>query len=115
MHTLTKLAGAIAGAAAASIIAAGPASADAETLDELAYIMALDEEGIAYSTEDNAIALGYGTCNALDAGASVEMVVLAGIDGADGYFSDYEVGYITGAAIAAFCPEYLDEAGVAGA
>lgn len=93
--------------AAGAMFGAGLAKADAETLDELAYIMALDEEGIYYSSEDAAIELGYGTCSALDNGASVDMVVLAGIDGADGFYSDYEVGYLTGAAIAAFCPEYL--------
>lgn len=107
MHTLTKLAGAIAGGIATAIIAAAPAGADAETLDEIAYITVLDEQGIYYSSEDAAIALGYGTCSALDAGATVPMVIMAGIDGADGFYSDYEVGYITGAAIAAFCPEYL--------
>lgn len=110
MHTLTKLAGAIAGGIATAVIAAGPAGADAETLDELAYVMALTEEGIYYSSEDAAIDLGYGTCSALDAGASIPMVVMAGIEGAEGFYSDYEVGFITGAAIAAFCPEYLPAA-----
>lgn len=106
MHTLTKLAGAIAGAAAASIIAAGPASADADTVNELAFIMALDDEGITYSTEDNALALGYATCEAFDAGAGLLQVVSAGVSGSEGYYSAGEVSYITGASIAAFCPEY---------
>lgn len=106
MHTLTKLAGAIAGTAAAAILAASPASADAETLEEVAYVMALDDEGIAYSSEDAALAVGYSTCDALDKGATFPMLIRNGVLGSHGYYSAGDVGYITGAAIGAFCPEY---------
>lgn len=105
MHTITKFIAA--GVIAAAPLAAGVGAASADTIDEIAYIAALDDEGIYYSSADAAIELGYASCEALDSGATVTQVVNAGIDGAAGFYSDYEVGYITGAAIGAFCPEYL--------
>lgn len=108
MITLTsKIAAAVLIAGTAALTAAAPAGADAETLNEIAYIRALNAEGIPYSNEDAALTVGYGTCVALDAGATIDMVIDAGVDGADGFYSAYDVGYITGAALAAFCPEHL--------
>lgn len=106
MHTFTKLAGAIASTAAAAILVAGPAAADADTINERIYIDVLDDEGIYYSSEDAALNYGYVVCKALDNGATFPMIVRSGVQ--QGVYSAYQVGYITGAAIGAFCPEHAD-------
>ena len=93
--------------AAGALAGATASRADAETLEEVAYIMALDAEGITYSTEDAALNVGYTTCTSLDAGATVPMVIRAGVKGSGGYYSADDVAYITGAAIAAFCPDNM--------
>ena len=106
MNLTTKIAGAIAGATAAAILAAGPANADAETVDEIAFISTLDSQGIYYSSEDAALTVGYAVCNALDAGASPTSIASTAVRSTGGFYTYYQAGYITGAAIGAFCPEY---------
>lgn len=110
MNTITKFAGAVAVAGAAALATVAPAHADADTVNELAYISTLDEQGIYYSSEDAAINVGYAVCNGLDAGMPVTSVINTGLRATRGMYSPYEVGFITGAAIAAFCPEYLPAA-----
>lgn len=104
--TITKLAIAGTAAAAAAVIAASPAHADAETVEELAYIATLDSEHIYYSSEDAAIGLGRAICQGLDAGMSPTAIVATGLEATHGLYSPYEIGYITGASVGAFCPEY---------
>lgn len=90
----------------AGVATAPVAAADADTADEVAYIRALDHEGIYYSSEDAAIATGYSICRAFAAGATFERVIITGVSAAGGTYDAGEVGYITGVAVGAFCPQY---------
>lgn len=52
---------------------------------------------------DVALDLGYAICADLDSGTPVEEVFRAGLDNG---FSEQAVGFITGAAVGAFCPQH---------
>lgn len=98
--------GVIAAAVALALSGATAAKADAQTLEELAFISVLDDEGIYYSSEDAALTVGYGICDAFDSGASFWQVVAAGVSATEGGYSAGDVGFITGVSVGAFCPEY---------
>jgi hypothetical protein len=111
MRTITKLiaAAAITAAPLVAITSAAGAYADADTINERAFVEVLSQHGISYSSEDAALAVGYATCNALDAGATPRMIVREGVRAAAGFYTRSQVEYITGAAVAAFCPEYVGQ------
>lgn len=74
-------------------------------VDSDAYVMALDAQGITYSSEANAIAAGRSLCTILDDGATIAATtsMVQRNSGLDRFNS----GYVVGAAIAAFCPYIL--------
>ena len=77
-------------------------SADARFLDRL------KEANIAISTEEKAIAGGHSVCDSLDAGYTVDQVndhLLANVTNA----TAYEIGYVVGAGVSPYCPEYGDQ------
>jgi hypothetical protein len=86
------------------VLSAAPASADAESKDEVAYVTVLDARGIHYSSEDAAIAARHAICEAWPAGASFYALVRT-FSKASGY-SMIQSATIVGAVTAAFCPEY---------
>lgn len=74
-----------------------PAKADAG-----GYIMALDAQGITYSSELAAVQAGRSLCDAMDAGATFNTAALivmrnSSLDG-------FNAGFVVGAAIGALCP-----------
>ena len=84
------------------IVTAVGSSADAK------YIDRLDEGGIAYSSEAAAIKTGESICDSLDAGYSVDSVSRILLGSGSGY-GPFDVGYIVGASVYAYCPEYGDQ------
>lgn len=94
-------------AAASGIVLTGAgigwaAQADADP-NEWAYIAALDSEGIYYSSEAAAIDAGESVCEGLDAGLSLRAIGAVAMNAG---YSASDAGYILGAAVGAFCPEY---------
>lgn len=77
-----------------------PAPADDTAGPEWAYIATLDIGTIYYSSEEAAIETGRQICDTLDEGADLIDIAVA----AAGSYSIEDAGYITGAAISAFCP-----------
>jgi serine/threonine-protein kinase len=77
---------------------------------------AQSEEDIFYSvieprfpgvSRSTAVTLGKSVCSALDSGASILDVGQVAVNNG---FSYSDAGYLVGAAIATFCPEYEDDA-----
>jgi hypothetical protein len=76
---------------------------------ENAFLSALTSAGITYSSPVAAIAAGHLACGELDGGktpADVAQDVMAG-----SVLDAYHSGFFTGAAIAAFCPQYSSAIG----
>ena len=82
-------------------LAAGGSSADSK------FIERLDEGDIAYSSESAATKAGRSVCDALDEGYSVDQVTYVAADGTG--YSLYEAGFIVGASVYAYCPEYRNQ------
>lgn len=80
------------------------ARAGATPNEDRAYIETLDAFAVPYPDKGTAIGIGQGVCAALDAGASVLQVVSNVVVHWD--YSPSEAGYLTGAAIGAWCDEY---------
>lgn len=68
------------------------------------YITVLDSEGIYYSSEENALNAAHSLCTYMSQGGTFENAVLT-IE-SSGDYTEYQSGYIFGAATSAFCPEY---------
>ncbi|MFE3279678.1 DUF732 domain-containing protein [Nocardia sp. NPDC059239] len=75
-----------------------------EEVADAAYILALDSERIHYSTKASAIKLAHTVCDALQEGVSAFAAGTA--IAANSPYTMSEAGYITGAAISAYCPEF---------
>lgn len=71
-----------------------------------AYLDTLDMGDIYYPDDAAAINLGHAICDGYDAGLST--ITIGGIATDEG-FTPYDAGYIIGAAVSAYCPEYLGE------
>ena len=98
---------AVAGLGAALIVSpllTSCASAGASSGAEDRFIARLDDGGIHYSSEAQAIKTGHSVCKALDAGADLDTAIYEGSD-ASGY-SIHDTAYIVGASIRFFCDEY---------
>ena len=96
-----KIAASAALAIGAAISTAIPAQADVMTD---AYLMVLDEQGITFPSDGVAIAAGFEVCDHLDMGltaleTATEVYNQSGLN-------PYDSGFLVGAAISAFCPEY---------
>ncbi|QGJ95024.1 hypothetical protein SEA_REDWATTLEHOG_163 [Gordonia phage RedWattleHog] len=79
---------------------------DSEWVADRAYIAALDQQGIDYPTEQDAIDLGHSICEALDSGNSPQELIRVGVD-ASGMDSQ-DVAFMVGAAIGSICPRHDD-------
>jgi len=81
--------------------------AEASPVNDRAFILALDEEGIAYPSAGYAIRAAKTVCGELDSGLPVDYVVteLAAVSA----LTLFQAGYFTGVAIAAYCPQHLDQ------
>lgn len=80
------------------------APADADPLQDYAYISTLDQFGVYYTDEAVMVDIGESICDALDSGVSISKIVHAGI--ASGY-TRLDIEHIVGAAIGAYCGEHL--------
>lgn len=81
---------------------------DQETVEMLFLSVLRDQEPVfAGIPDDLVLETAHATCEALDAGVSFEEIAATGI--AEGSFTTAELGAMTGASVAAFCPEYEDE------
>lgn len=93
---------------AGSLLGTGLARAD--TMDDI-YILTLDQEGITYTTPEQAIRLGHLACDSFDAGAGLMATAGAVLDASELMIPD--AAFLTGVAVGAYCPEYADEIKVA--
>ncbi|QFG09072.1 hypothetical protein I5J49_gp44 [Mycobacterium phage ThulaThula] len=93
--------------AAESHSAAGaPAMSEQEIVDR-AFILTLDDRGITYTSEPDAITAGHAVCDVLaEADGDVVAAAMAIAQGTELSLDDSS--YLVGAASAAYCPEYVD-------
>jgi hypothetical protein len=80
--------------------------AKADATDD-AFIATLDDHGIRYPSREYAIRGAKAICAALDSGTTA-VAVAAEVDRVSGLTTEH-AGFLTGAAIAAFCPWHLDQ------
>lgn len=78
-----------------------PALSEEEATD-LAFIAVLDDRGIEYSSEEQAIEVAHSVCTALAAGATFADLIVAAGD----VYSMEDTGFIIGASIGGYCPEF---------
>lgn len=84
----------------------GAASRD---IDETIYLAALDNGGVAYTSDDEAVAAGYAVCLTLDEGHALEALMIAFATADERMspaISNTDAGFVAGAAITQFCPEH---------
>lgn len=86
---------------------APPAHAD---VNSDAFIMTLDSEGIAYTSETEAIKAGHAICDYLDTGASIYSATLLVYNNTP--LDMYHAGYFVGASTGAFCSWHAPNVGV---
>lgn len=91
-------------AAAASVdpaaVAADPAVHDA------AFLMALDQKGIPYTTPQAAEAAGHAICGAYQSGATT-LDIAGGMAGT--HYTDAQKGSLIGISAAAYCPQFTPQ------
>lgn len=80
------------------------AAAEPQTINEVVFIMTLDQGGIGFVSEDAAIAEGKNICRLFDQGRSVTVIGLT--IARNSGLSLEKSGYFMGASVAAFCPRY---------
>lgn len=109
MHTLTKLAGAIAGAAAAAVLAAGPAGASPASDDAnyLALITSPPEgmQPLSFDSADVAVIEGRAVCDMLDDGYSLSSA-LSAVDSVLPVNRDGAITVVS-AAVVVYCPWHM--------
>lgn len=93
----------VAGAAVAAAVIHAPA-ANAGPADR-AFIDALDEQGIPYSSRGAAITAGHHTCDLFRTGHSF-LGVVGDLHEQSGFSVD-DSAYFIGASVGAYCPQYL--------
>lgn len=98
---------------AVGMLAPGLATAPAAHADinSDAFVMALDAEGITYSTEADVIKAGYAICDYMDTGATAYDATVMVHNNSQ--LDLHDSGYVVGAATAAFCPEHVHTIGIA--
>ncbi|MGH2897011.1 MAG: DUF732 domain-containing protein [Solirubrobacteraceae bacterium] len=72
------------------------------TVTDAAFLMALDHDGITYSTPTAAITVAHTVCTALDTGASITQVAAVIVQ--NSHYTTDQAGYLIGAATAGYCP-----------
>jgi len=88
-----------------AVLLAGPFAillAPAAHADESAYITELDKYGVPYRSETAAIAFGYQICRQISGGTPVKTLLALGT--ADGYYSQFQMSSMIGAAVGGLCP-----------
>ncbi|TQC40077.1 DUF732 domain-containing protein [Rhodococcus sp. WS4] len=88
----------------ATVGGVGVASATSYLTPEEAYLTALDEEGIPYSSAYYAVAAAYAVCGDFESGYHFYEIGLDGL--LNSSFSAYEFGYIIGSAVSVYCPQF---------
>lgn len=73
-------------------------------VDEQLFIATLDAGDINYGVTDSGIDMGYAVCDYLATGAT--LIDAATLIASEGFYSNYEAGYIVGAATETLCPEW---------
>ncbi|QNN98892.1 hypothetical protein SEA_MARAVISTA_57 [Mycobacterium phage Maravista] len=95
---------------AAGIIGPGLAAPEAKAdITSDAFVMALDSEGITYSSKPAVINAGKAVCDVLDTGYTMYEASILVHDNSN--LNLYDAGYFVGAATASFCPEHLTGTG----
>lgn len=88
-------------AGAALITAPAASSADGDT----AYLAALSAQGITWSSDSTVIAVGHAVCTDWAGGNTLQQTY-SDVRNALTNLSDDSVGFLIGAATAAYCPQY---------
>ncbi len=86
---------------AASLLPTAPASAD--DADD-AFIAALQDHGINVPDRNAAIATAHSICDGFAKGDSRSHLVLSIVKGTN--LSPHQAGYLIGASVASYCPQY---------
>ncbi len=81
--------------------------AQAGPVTDAAFLSALDDADIGYTTPDAAITAAHTVCTAFDQGHTLNQVGAA-VHDASG-LSWYQAGWFIGAATYTYCPEHLDQ------
>jgi hypothetical protein len=87
---------------AATLLSAGPASADAT---DDAFVAALAKEGIVFPDHNNAIAIGHTVCAGIDKSNKSSVLAMKLMKDTD--LSLRQSSYFVGASISAYCPQYV--------
>lgn len=88
-----------------ALVCAGPAAADQ---NDDTFIGALQKNGIAFSDRNAAIAAGHSVCSGLSKGQTRTFVVLSLVKNTD--LTVRESGYLLGASMASYCPQFRGNA-----
>lgn len=82
----------------------GAARADADPVNDVAFLQTLDARGITYASASKIITAGHAICDYLDLGNSlrdtigmVDQITVLGTESA----------YFVGVSVAAYCPQYV--------
>lgn len=86
------------------------AAAHADPIQDMAFLTTLDELGVTYPSEAQAVAIGHGVCDSLTAGVSPHRVVMSVMQG--GNYDPNDAATILGAAIGSYCDDYVSTASV---
>ena len=89
---------------AAALLCAAPAAADQ---NDDAFVAALHAHGIAMTDRSTAIATAHTLCSGLDKGETPTHLVLDIVKTTN--LNAREAGYLLGASVASYCPQYRGE------
>jgi hypothetical protein len=91
-------------------VVSGESSSSSRSLQEQAYLNTLDNGRIYYADDQAAIDVAHSICGMFASGGNTWDVVYAMQDS----YSGHDASWITGAAVAAYCPQYNAIAGSSG-
>jgi Protein of unknown function (DUF732) len=87
---------------AAALFSAAPASADPT---DVAFVAALAKEGIVFTDQNTAIAIGHTVCAGFDKSNKSSILVMKLMKDTD--LSLKQSSYFVGVSISAYCPQYI--------
>ena len=91
----------------ATIAGTGAAfAAPSQSADDETYLSALESENISFPTDAKAINLAHHICDSLDSGVTFDEIVDEGREQSE--LGDYEIGFVIGASVLVYCPEFED-------
>lgn len=91
-------------------VVSGESSSSSRSLQEQAYLNTLDNGRIYYANDQAAIDVAHSICGLFASGGNTWDAVYA----MQQSYNGYEASWITGAAVAAYCPQYNAVAGSSG-